>query len=408
MNRFLFIFSSLSVLLLACNQPVEQDSSSLKEWPVTVYFTFDDGPQSPREELFSQFNLEISDNENSFRKIDSSFENFIMMNIPAGTARTFYACRRAAYYTYEDMSYYYGNLQLTHTCTTSVDIQKGFNTVTLNLTRIPPPVIFLNPVNCSLMYSDNARFYLIAGGFSLQYQWKKGNKTYAWSQNSFIEFPAKGSDSGSIITCTICNASGCVESAPAILSVTCDTVPPKIILLDTIVEVFLYGKHIDNGVFVYDSVDKILTNNIHRTGDVNTTVAGQYPIHYSVSDSCGNTATASRIVMVRPFTEPDSALPVIKLTGPDTVFGYIGYMNTKSYRDSGFQAYDKNNQDITEDVKVSDQRLIYDNLFYFEYNVTDKDGNQAVTRRRFFQSRSFDPLIDINVTRSNVIEIVPH
>jgi hypothetical protein len=387
MIKYSFIISLLTALLLNCNLPVEQDPSSLNEWPVTVYFTYNNNPPSTDciEETF--IDLEIT-GQNITRPIVKSAnarDKYLMVNLPSGPA-IFHATRKDVLD------------RITNACTTTVDIIKNLNTITLNFSEIAPPVIDSGPKNYSTIYSGYATFEVTARGYGLSYTWKKDATTYEQMSSSF-GISVNRKDSGAVMRCIVCNESGCVESAPAILSVMCDTAPPKITILDTIVETFLHSMYVDNGVFAYDSLDRVLTNSIIRTGSANTSKAGQYPIHYSVSDSCGNSATASRIITVRPFTEIDTARPEIRFIGPDTIYGY-----SNAYRDSAFQAFDKDHLEITNKVTVSNKKQIYDGLYYLEYNVTDNYGNYT-TRRRFFQNGSF--FRPTNGAIIKIISVVP-
>jgi hypothetical protein len=56
--------------------------------------------------------------------------------------------------------------------------------------------------------------------------------------------------------------------------------------------------YIDSGATAIDNIDGDLTSSIVTTGEVNTSIVGNYTITYTVSDSAGNTATARRQVTV--------------------------------------------------------------------------------------------------------------
>lgn len=61
-----------------------------------------------------------------------------------------------------------------------------------------------------------------------------------------------------------------------------------------------------NGATAKDDRDGDLTSKIETTGKVDTKKAGTYKITYTVKDSAGNTATASRTVIVKEEKKPDS------------------------------------------------------------------------------------------------------
>ena len=56
--------------------------------------------------------------------------------------------------------------------------------------------------------------------------------------------------------------------------------------------------YIDAGATATDNIDGDLTSSIDTTGEVNTSIEGNYTITYTVSDSAGNTAMATRQVNV--------------------------------------------------------------------------------------------------------------
>ena len=60
-----------------------------------------------------------------------------------------------------------------------------------------------------------------------------------------------------------------------------------------------------NGVTATDYEDEDLTASIVVSGEVNTSVAGQYKLIYSVTDNDGNTTTVTRIVTVKKDVKPE-------------------------------------------------------------------------------------------------------
>lgn len=61
-----------------------------------------------------------------------------------------------------------------------------------------------------------------------------------------------------------------------------------------------------NGATAKDDRDGDLTSKIETTGKVDTKKAGTYKITYTVKDSAGNVATASRTVIVKEEKKPDT------------------------------------------------------------------------------------------------------
>ena len=76
------------------------------------------------------------------------------------------------------------------------------------------------------------------------------------------------------------------------------TAPVITILGEADVSINQYTSYIDAGATATDEVDGDLTSSIVTTGVVNTSIEGNYVITYTVSDTSGNTATATRQVVV--------------------------------------------------------------------------------------------------------------
>lgn len=384
MNRYLYSIILLCILFCTCSLPVDEVTSPPEEWPVTIKFIGNEPSLKQYFHFYDSIKVEITGN-GFFQKVlhCTSAYPFITTTLPAGQGRIFKAIRSvsSSYQSY-----------VSDTATIIADTYEDFNTVTINLIPVTPPCIIKNPENCSATYHTYAQFAIEAQGYDLTYTWEKNGVTVSESKSPFFNLYVNKPDSGSVITCSVCNASGCVESTPAILSVRCDTVPPELYLIDKTVELPVNDTFIDSKIYAFDLLDKNLSNNIIRTGEVNTTIPGEYKLHYSVADFCGNTAAATRTVKVRSsYTEADSTRPVIVLEGPDTIWQYY-FDVVDRYKDSAFQAYDRDNQDITADVIVSEVNLFFLDLHYLEYDVRDKNGVSAITRRRFFRYKRLIPI----------------
>lgn len=118
-----------------------------------------------------------------------------------------------------------------------------------------------------------------------------------------------------VLTYTATDASGNQASTTRTVTVTefvpDDQTPPVISLTGGNRTITVGDTWVDPGYSAIDDVDGNLTAQVVVTGTVNTAVAGSYSITYTVSDSTGNTATATRIVTVLPATNYpfDTAAP---------------------------------------------------------------------------------------------------
>jgi hypothetical protein len=74
------------------------------------------------------------------------------------------------------------------------------------------------------------------------------------------------------------------------------------------VEIVQGGAYIEQGVFAIDSVDGII-DEYEVLGEVDVITPGQYVLSYKVTDSDGNVATDSRLVVVTPFGQELDTTP---------------------------------------------------------------------------------------------------
>jgi hypothetical protein len=156
-----------------------------------------------------------------------------------------------------------------------------------------------------------------------------------------------------------------------------DTVPPEITLIGpATVTVQLGASYTDAGATATDNVDGDITYRIVVDNPVDTGAVGTYTVSYSVEDSSGNRASATRTVIVQALV--DTVPPEITLIGPATVTVQLG----ASYTDAGATATDNVDGDITD-------RIVVDNpvdtgavgTYTVSYNVEDQAGNRAVATR---------------------------
>ena len=179
-----------------------------------------------------------------------------------------------------------------------------------------------------------------------------------------------------------------VATRTVIVQALADTVPPDITLIGpATVTVQLGATYTDAGATATDNADGDITNRIVVDNPVDTSSAGTYTVSYSVEDLAGNSAVATRTVIVQALQ--DTVPPEITLIGPASVTIQVGAV----YTDAGATATDNVDGDITD-------RIVVDNpvdtssagTYTVSYRVEDLAGNSAVaTRTVIVQSASPPP-----------------
>ena len=155
-----------------------------------------------------------------------------------------------------------------------------------------------------------------------------------------------------------------------------DSTPPIITLNgEAIATVNLNSTYTDAGATATDNVDGDLTSSIVTTGVVNTSIEGNYIITYTVSDTSGNTATATRQVIV----EGDTTAPVITILGEA-----IATVNLNStYTDAGATATDNVDGDLTSSIVTTGVvNTSIEGNYIITYTVSDTSGNTATATRQ--------------------------
>lgn len=97
-------------------------------------------------------------------------------------------------------------------------------------------------------------------------------------------------------------------------------------------------------------------------------------IKYSVTDSALN-----ETIVFRKIVKKDIEKPIINLKGKDTVYIYVG----SNYKESGYDAYDNCDEDITNNVKVSSNlNNKKTGTYEINYSVEDSSGNSYSISRK--------------------------
>jgi len=156
-----------------------------------------------------------------------------------------------------------------------------------------------------------------------------------------------------------------------------DTTPP-VITLEGQREVHLAAGDCFNepGWSATDDRDGDVSSSVTCSGRVDTSRPGTYTLSYKAEDSSGNSATATRVVVVT-----DETPPTITLVGDSEVRVPLG----EKFDDPGARAIDNSDGEITSKIAVKSS-LSLDNLapglYTILYTVQDKAGNKASIQRR--------------------------
>jgi len=191
------------------------------------------------------------------------------------------------------------------------------------------------------------------------------------------------------ITYSVDDAAG--NEGTASRSVTIQDLSPPIITVtgESVVTISQGGgEYSDAGATAVDAVDGDLTAAIVTGGDpVNSNVAGTYTVTYTVQDSSGNTATASRTVVVS-----DNTPPTITLTG-----GTVTISVAESWVEPGYTAHDAQDGDVTDLVSVDDSQVNNSvaGSYTVAYKAVDNAGNETLAYRNVVVVSDNYPVIHI-------------
>ncbi len=154
-----------------------------------------------------------------------------------------------------------------------------------------------------------------------------------------------------------------------------DSLAPDILLTGGIEYLHEAGtEYTDPGYSALDLRDGDLTANVQVTGSVKGDATGIYYVNYAVSDEAGNISNIIRTVIVG-----DGTPPVISLFGSDE----IEILRGSVYNDSGYQAIDNIDGDITENVLVTGSvDTSTPGAYNITYSVSDKSNNSAISKKR--------------------------
>ena len=157
-----------------------------------------------------------------------------------------------------------------------------------------------------------------------------------------------------------------------------DTSKPTIKLKgSSFVILYLNDEYKEEGATATDDKDGDITSKIKITGSVDTKVAKQYVLTYSVEDSSGNKASVTRTVTVKEKQDSVSA-PTIKLNGNSKVTLKVN----DEYIEEGATATDEKDGDLTSAIQISGSvDTTTPGKYILTYKVKNSSGKEATTIR---------------------------
>ncbi|MEK9155930.1 MAG: immunoglobulin-like domain-containing protein [Patescibacteria group bacterium] len=190
--------------------------------------------------------------------------------------------------------------------------------------------------------------------------------------------PADTSDDDTYsVTASIVDRAGNVGST--VFEFTIDTAPPIITLVgESDVYIEIGDTYIDAGATAQDEREGDISGHIIATGDVDTTVAGDYIITYNVSDEAGNVA----VPVVRNITVADTLAPTVD-AGEDVVtnaeISRTGLADGTGTAISGYAWSEPTGHIIfgTADAATTTLSADVEGTYTITLTVTDGGGNTA-------------------------------
>ena len=161
-----------------------------------------------------------------------------------------------------------------------------------------------------------------------------------------------------------------------------DTVPPVITLKgNASMELTEGDTYKEPGYTAIDDVDGDITHLVAITGTVQTAFAGKYTLTYTAIDKAGNTAKATRTVVVKaaPVVSPVKVPPVISQIGSNPIILHLG---GSPYVEQGAIATCNVDGDISHLIKMSGTvNTSKAGTYKVTYSVTNSAGLSASVTR---------------------------
>ena len=193
-----------------------------------------------------------------------------------------------------------------------------------------------------------------------------------------------------LVVYSVTDSNGNSSSSTRIVHVIADPHVPVIILNgNSTMSVQQNSTFSDPGATANDWDGSDITSSIQVTGSVNTAVLESYLLTYRVTNTRGNSSTATRTVIV----STDSVNPVITLNGNST----MSIVQNTTFTDPGATATDNVDGNITNRIQTSGTvNTSVVGTYLIQYSVSDTAGNSSsVTRTVYVVAAASTPVITL-------------
>jgi hypothetical protein len=253
-----------------------------------------------------------------------------------------------------------------------------------NAPDIVPPVITLNGSATEEIREGNK--YTDPGATAMDN--KDGNLTSAIKVTGSVDTSIVGEN---ILTYAVVDKAGNEASKTRVVNVVANAAPVVTLLGNNPDTVRQNDTYVDPGATATDDLDGNVTANITVTGNVDTSVAKDYELVYSVTDSEGKTGSATRTVTV-----VEDKAPVVTLKGDNPL---TRYDSDGAYTDPGATATD----DFTPEADVIATLTPTDNVipdvagsYTYIWTATDDAGQTGTATRTVTVVEDKAPVVTLN------------
>jgi hypothetical protein len=190
-----------------------------------------------------------------------------------------------------------------------------------------------------------------------------------------------------------------------------DREAPQIVLFGSPeVELKKGDEYVEAGFNATDNNDGDISANVIITGNLDTSVVGEYELTYSVKDYAGNLSKdiKRKILIKREISESDTKLPTLVLLGAAEVNIFL----EDSFNEPGYNATDNKDGNISSRVivtgKVDSMEV---GTYEIIYSVADKAGNKSDSKTRTVVVSKKPSPVDkiapaIELTGGDVLQII--